>query len=123
MTPAERGARRERRALDPGGHLRQPHRVEVCARDHGQPERIGHALAVRLAVCGEREHRLDQRLELERGAHLAEEARVGVAGVPEAMRRARLDRHDLAGPGDDLLAPAFKPTWPSSTSKRSLWLG
>jgi hypothetical protein len=77
----------------------------VRARDHGEPERVRHALAVGLAVGRQAEHRLDQRLELERRADLAEEAGVGLAGVPEAVRRARLDGHELARTGDDLVGP------------------
>jgi hypothetical protein len=75
----------------------------VRLRDHGQPERIRHALAVRLAVGGEREHRLEQRLELERRPHLADKPDRLVARVPELVRRARLDNGDLAGPEGQLL--------------------
>ncbi len=73
------------------------------ARDHCEPERVGHPLAVRLALGREAEHRLDERLELERGAYLADEAGLAVAGVPEAVRRAGLDRKDVARLRHDLL--------------------
>jgi hypothetical protein len=76
----------------------------VGLRDHGEPERVRHPLAVGPAVGGEVEHRLDQRLEGERGAHLADEARLDVAVVPEAMDDTRLDDDDLARPGLQPLA-------------------
>src|SRR5436305_14779458 len=38
----------------------------------------------------------NQRLKPQRRAHLQQKARVGLAGVPEAMRRARLNGCDLA---------------------------
>ena len=63
-----------------------------------------HALPVRLAVGGEREHRLEQRLELQRRPDLADEPDRLVAGVPELVRRSGLDDRDLAGPERQLLA-------------------
>jgi hypothetical protein len=76
----------------------------VLAHDHGEPERIRQAAAVRPAVGGEREHRLDECLEAERGADLGDEAQLAVGRVAEPVQRAGLDHHDVAGPGDDLLA-------------------
>ena len=73
-------------------------------RDDGQPERVRHPLAIRLPVGGEPEHRLDQRLELERRADLGAEARGALARVPELVRRARLDHEGLADAGDVPLA-------------------
>ena len=58
----------------------------VALRDHGEPQRVRHALPVRLAVGGEREHRLEQLLELESGADDADEVELVVAGVPELVR-------------------------------------
>src|SRR5713101_711282 len=72
------------------------HRVEVGAGDHRQPQRIRHALSIRLAVSGEREHRLEQRLELKGGSHLADEPHFVLAGVPETMWRSWFDDGDLA---------------------------
>ena len=72
-------------------------------RDHGEPQRVRHALPVRLAVGGEGEHRLEQRLELEGRAHLADEVGLFLAGVPELVRRAGRDGQPLAGAGDELL--------------------
>jgi hypothetical protein len=60
--------------------------------DDREPERAGHALAVGLAIGREREHRFDQPLELQRRPDLAREAGLGVADVPEAVRRSRLYR-------------------------------
>src|SRR5207245_1070487 len=78
-------------------------------RDRGEPERARQPLAVRLAVDGEREHRLEQRLELQRGPHLADEANLVLAGVPEAVRHPRLDRRDLAGAERQLLSADLQP--------------
>ena len=72
-------------------------------RDHREPERIRHSLAVRLAVDGQREHRLEQLLELERGPDDGDEVQLVVARVPEPMRRPRLDEHGLVGAGLELL--------------------
>jgi hypothetical protein len=63
--------------------------------DHCETKRVGHALAVRPAVVGEPEHRLDQRLELQRRADLGPEARVGLARVPELVRRTGIDAERL----------------------------
>ncbi len=77
---------------------------EVMVRDQSEGERGRHALAVRLAVGCEREHRLDPRLELQCGAHLAQEAHDLVGAVREAVRRAGLDHDRLAGAELDRLA-------------------
>ena len=56
----------------------------MCRGDHGESEWVGHPRAVCPALGDEREHRLDQRLEIECRAHLAHEAGVGpgfVAGM------------------------------------------
>src|SRR5204863_484334 len=50
---ADRGADGERRALGPGRDERHPHLVEVRVCDHGEPKRVRHPPAVRLAVGGE----------------------------------------------------------------------
>jgi hypothetical protein len=93
----------------------------MALRDDRQAERVGHALPVRLAVACEREHRLDQALELQGRPHLAAEACRGVAGVPELV----------AVPGSTVTVspasaticspPALKTIVPSSTSKTSVW--
>jgi len=57
---------------------------------------FGIPLLVRLSLRGEGEHRLDQRLELERGPYLAEETCLALAGIPEAMGGARRDHGDVA---------------------------
>src|SRR5918911_4115612 len=101
--PAEGRADRERGPLQEGRREGQAHGVEVRPRDHGEPERVRQSPAVRLALAGEREHRLDHRLEPERGPHLAEEPGLGLAGVPEAVRRPWLDGRDPSGARDDLL--------------------
>jgi hypothetical protein len=95
----------------------------VRLRDHREPQRVRHALAVRLAVGREREHRLDQRLELERRPDLADERDRFVACVPEAVRRAGRDREELARPERVLSRPAFSPSVPDLIAKRSLWDG
>jgi hypothetical protein len=77
----------------------------VGLRDHGETERVRHPVAVRLAISGEVEHRLDQRLERERGPHLADEAGLDVAAVPEAVRGARLDDDHVARTRHEPLAP------------------
>ena len=61
------------------------------AGDGGHAHRVRHALAVRLAVGGEPEHRLDQRLELQRRADDTVEHDRLVAVVPERVSRAGLD--------------------------------
>ena len=87
-----------------GRRERQPHGVEVSLRDHGEPKRVRHALAIGLAVGGEPVHRLDQRLELQRRTDLADEVRGLVACVPEPVRRLRRHRQPGAGACDELLA-------------------
>ena len=89
---ADRRAEREADPLQERGRERQLHRVEVRVRDHREAQQVRHPLAVRLAVGREGEHRLEQRLELQRRPHLAHEVRDVVAGVPELVRRSR--RHD-----------------------------
>src|ERR1700745_316724 len=69
-----------------------------------EPQGVRHALAIRLAVGGEREHRLEQGLELQRGAHLADEVGFLLSRVPHLVRRARGNREPLPGAGDELLA-------------------
>jgi hypothetical protein len=81
--------------------------VRAC--DHSEPERVRHSFPVRPAFRCEGEHRLDQRLELERRAYLAEEACLALAGVPEAVRRAGRDRCNVAGLRHHLLISDAKP--------------
>src|SRR5262249_28064865 len=69
------------------------------------------------------EHRLDQRLEAERGADLEHEPRVAFARVPEAMRRPRRDTDHVAGLREDLWSPIRRPRRPCRTSNRSDWYG
>jgi hypothetical protein len=76
--------------------------------DHGEAKRVRHALPVRLAVAREREHRLEQRLDLESGLHLAREPDGRVACVPELVGRAGLDGDGVAGAGQDGLAPRLQ---------------
>ena len=106
--PPERSAEGEAGLLQPRRREREPHGVEVGLRDHGEPKRIRHSLPVRLAVGSEREHRLEQRLELERRPHFADEADRLLACVPEAVRGAGLDGGDLAGPEQELLAAGLQ---------------
>ena len=73
-------------------------------RDHRELQRVRHPLAVRPAVGREREHRLDQRLELQRRPDLAHEVRLLVTRVPELVRRPRRNREPLAGAGHQLPA-------------------
>ena len=73
-------------------------------RNHGQPQRVRHAFPVRLAVGREREHRLEEGLELKRRADFADEADMFLACIPETMRRSGLDHGDLARPERHLLA-------------------
>ena len=61
----------------------------------------GHPLLRDLAVLGEREHRLDQLLEAERGGDLAHEVGGLVADVLEPVRRPGRDEHAIAGLRDD----------------------
>jgi hypothetical protein len=56
-------------------------------------------------VGGEGEHRLEERLELKRRSHFADESDRVRAGVPEAMRRSSLDDGGLPGSERHLLAP------------------
>ena len=106
---ADRRAHRQRELLQALRDERQADVVEVVVRDHGEPERVRHALPVRLAVGRERVHRRDQPLELERRRDGADEAHLVVACVPELVRRLRLDGDRLAGPQLDLLAAAPHP--------------
>jgi hypothetical protein len=92
-------------------------------RDHGQAERAWHALHVRLAVGSEPEHRLDQRLELQRGADLCAEAQRLFAGVPELVRRAVIDQRDLARTELKLLASALHAEPSFSKTSRSPVMG
>ena len=100
---AERGAEREPEPLQPGRRERQPDVAEVVARDDREPERVRHALAVHLAVVGEREHRLDELLEAEGGPHLADEVGGLLADVAEAVRRPGRDDDAVARLRDDRL--------------------
>jgi hypothetical protein len=77
--------------------------VRVC--DHGEAQQVRHALAVRLAVGGQGEHRLEQRLELQCGADLADELCDVVTGVPEPVRCAGRDGQTVSRSRDELLAP------------------
>jgi hypothetical protein len=81
----------------------------VRVRDHREPERARQSAPARLALGREREHRLDQRLELERRTDLAEEPRLLVAGVPEPVRRARGHGHRVAGLRSQGLAADAQP--------------
>ena len=101
--PPERRPDRERRTLHRGGREGKPDGVEMRVGDHGEPERVGQPSPVRLALGGEREHRLDQRLERERGPHLAEEAGVALARVPEPVRGSGRNDGDVARLGEELL--------------------
>jgi hypothetical protein len=83
--------------------------VEVMPGDDRQPQRVRHALLRSPAVGCETEHRPDQLLELGRGADLAEEAGLGVAGVVELVRLSRLDCDHLAGASLDRLAANLEP--------------
>ena len=93
---AERRAECEPEALEPCRGERQTHVVEVVTGDDRQPHRVRHPLLVHLAVLGEREHRLDQLLEVERGLDLADEMRGLLTDVAEAMRRAGRDEDAVA---------------------------
>jgi hypothetical protein len=75
----------------------------VVARDDREPQRVRHPLLVHPAVGCEREHRLDQLLEAERGTNLADEVGRLVADVLEAVRRARGHDDAIARAGDDRL--------------------
>src|SRR5213592_1387966 len=88
--------------------MRQLHRAEMRPCDYGEPQRIRHAFPIRPAGLGEREHRLEQRLELERRPYLADEAHLVVAGVPETMWRARFDNGDLAAAEHELFLAALE---------------
>src|SRR6185312_10299239 len=99
---ADRSAEGEAEALEPGRRERQPDVVEVVPGDDGEPQRVRHALLRDLAVLGEREHRLDQLLEAERGRDLADEVRRLVPDVAELVRRSRRDEHAVAGLRDEL---------------------
>ena len=102
---AERGTEREPDPLDERRREGQADGVEVRIGDHREPERVRHSLAVRLAVGGQREHRLEQRLELEGGPHLADEVRLLVTCVPEPVRRPGRHRQPPARARDELLPP------------------
>jgi hypothetical protein len=80
--------------------------------DHGEPERVRHALAVGLAVRGEAKHRLDQRLELERRRDLGDEAQLVLPRVPELVCCAGLDRERLAWAGGDRFVSELEPECP-----------
>ena len=97
-----RGERRE--VLQPGRDAGQADDVAMRAGDRSHAHGVGHALAVRLAVAGEAEHRLDQRLELQGGADDAVEHDGLVAGVPELVGGAGLDDGTLAALEPDALA-------------------
>ena len=92
----ERGGEGEPEPLQPGRRERQSDVAEVVACDDREPERVGHALAVHLAVLGQREHRLDELLEAEGGPHLAHEVGSLLADVAEAVRRPRRHEHAVA---------------------------
>jgi hypothetical protein len=109
---SKRSAERETGFLQPRRRVRQPHRLEVRLRDHGEPEQVRHALPIRLAVCGQREHRLQQRLELERRPHFADEAHLAVARVPEAMRSSGLDDEHLVALERQLVSADLEPQRP-----------
>ena len=89
------------RCVQSGGNGRRT--VSKCERAiTASRSGFGSPLRLVLPSGSEREHRLDQRLELERRAHLADEPRPALAGVPEAMRRAGRHGQDLARAGDQL---------------------
>ena len=73
-------------------------------RDHSETQRVGHALAVRLAVGREGEHRLDELLELQRGPNLAHEVGLVAARVPELVGSPGRNGHSVSRPGRVLLA-------------------
>jgi hypothetical protein len=90
--------------LHPRGCEGQPHEVEVPAHDDGESEGVRQAAAVGLAVGGEREHRLDECFEAERGADLRDEAELAIGCVAEPVEHPRLDDDDVAGSGRDRLS-------------------
>jgi hypothetical protein len=78
----------------------------VGARQHGEVEEVARQPAPRHAT-GVR-HRDDvgeHGLHRERGPDLHPHARLGIAGVREAVRHARRDLDDVARAGDDLAQP------------------
>src|SRR5437763_4749786 len=119
---SDRSAEDEPRLLQPGRRERQPHGVEMRVRDHGEAQQVGHALPVRLAVGGEREHRLEQRLELQRRADLADEPDRLIARVPETVRGAGLERYELARAEGLLLPAGLQPELPG-LDREALALG
>ena len=76
-------------SLQRHGREREPNGVEVLPGDHGEAHRARQAALAGLALGGEGEHRLDQRLEPERRPDLQEEACRLVCGIPEPVGRAR----------------------------------
>src|SRR5918992_1755231 len=99
---AEWRSDRERGPLQDCGREGQADGVEVRLCDHREPKGVRETLAVRLALGGQGEHRLDQRLELECGPSLGEEASCDLARVPETVRGGRRNRDDRAGLCDEL---------------------
>src|SRR4029450_1374154 len=77
----------------------------MTLRDHGELKRVRQALAVRLSVGCEPEHRLDQLPHLQRRTPLADEVSLVRARVPELVRRPGRNGDPLAGAGEDFLAP------------------
>ena len=92
------------RSCSQAGMPAQADDVAMRAGDRGHAHGVRHALAIRLAVAGEAEHRLDQRLELQRGADYAVEHDGLVAVVPELVGGAGLDDGALAALELDALA-------------------
>ena len=101
--PAHGRSEHEPDALDPRGREREPHGVEVGACDHREAQGARHAPLVGLAVLSEREHRLDQLLELERRADLARES-----GLP-LRRRSRTGASCRPGRGRGHRAGSVAP--------------
>jgi hypothetical protein len=101
--PTKRSAYRESYALQGRWWAGKADGIEVRPRDDCELERVRQSFPVRLAVGREREHRPDQRFELECGAHLAEEAGLIIACVPETVWGAGHDHGHIARARQKLL--------------------
>ena len=101
---------RRRQVLERYGNERELNGVlPVAVGDRRQAKRVWQPPAVGLAVPGEREHRLQQALEPQRGSYLAPKSGPAFACVPERVRGTRFHDHGLAGRCEQSLATEPEP--------------
>jgi hypothetical protein len=88
--------------------------VTVVIRGCGQAKWVWYALVVRLAVPGEREHRLQQALEAQGWPHLTYTPGLAFAGVPKRVCGAGLHDDGLTCGGDQSPAAKSSGSWDTS---------